>query len=229
MHMELTFDEICAKGLQVYDRPTLEQLILLDYTEVKVRFPNNGIRPMWQMELPSLYLVPRPLSVGDLEQNPGRCLDVLRYCLRKYTTFDKWWDPRWVEKAIELKMGWLEAWRPLTFKEADLLLEKTRAVAERVKILYWRGRRGRPATKRKAVVKAYVLQNYSPDLSGDELTRRFCPCGLEHDHDRVQDQCLPSLKSELTMLRRLLRDCEIKLPEHPMVHDPPFWDLGVRE
>lgn len=219
--MDRLFDAMCAEGMHVYDAPlTFEQCVLLDCTQVTVRLPQR-IQSLWRMDLPSVALVPRRLSALELEQNPERCLDVLRYCLRKRTTFEKLRDPRWMRRAIELKMGWLEAWKPLTHKEADLLLEKTHDFAEKAKIIYWRGRHSPPVTKRKAAIKACVLRKYIPKLSWGELTRRFCPCGYKHDDDLVQSQCQPSLKSIVTMLRRLLRDCGITLPEHPTVPAPP--------
>lgn len=193
------------------DVPNVRAVIL----QLIERFPDVILLALQQVKLPGKTRVGRCLSTEELEENPERGLDVLRYCLDMCPS-ENWRDPRWRKRAVELKMGWIEARRPLPLKVAEESLAKAKDFTEAMTIRYWAGRRGRPVINRQAAIKALVLLHYL-DNPPEEVTKLVCPCGLEHNDDRVRTQCMPTLKSEVRFLNRLLRDLNITLPESPMV------------
>ena len=124
--------------------------------------------------------------------------------------------PKWAKRTCQTQMGWIEARRPLTRKAGNWLLEDAKDSGEVAKIKYWSGRRGRPVTLRKPAIMALMRREYL-QKPWNEVTRKVCPCGKEHNEDRVRNECQPKLQTVVRILKGRLRDCKITLPEHPVV------------
>lgn len=201
-------------GIQII----FEQMKLPDGTTVAARFPHLVQRWAGQAALPQEIKAGLRLSLEELEPNPERGLDVLRYCV--YRSFlENLHNPPAIKASIKLQADWIEARRPLTKKAAMWLLDEVKDIVNAVKILHWTGTRGHPVTLTKAAIMGLTRQHYLKK-PWNEVTKRVCPCGLEHSVNRVLTQCHPRLEAEVTNLRRVLRQCEITLPEPPTILTP---------
>lgn len=163
----------------------------------------------------------RPLDLDELEKFPERGIDVLKYCstVSFWREFRANPDPRWRELHLKLEEEWMDARQPLTRKKADRLLDElmyTHEGGESLRILGAAGKRGRPVKLRKAAIMALMRRRYL-DKPWKEITLQVCPCGQEHTGDRVEFDCKPKLQVVVRILKRLLRELKITLPETPRV------------
>src|ERR1039458_7205361 len=144
-------DPMCGTRPIAHDvYPVYEQMARPDVPKVGAvilqlieRFPDVVLLALQEVKLPGESRAGRCLSKEELEDNPERGLDVLRYCLDMCPS-ENWRDPSWRKRAVELKMSWIEARRPLPLKVAEKRLEEAKDFAEAMKIRYWAGRWGRP-------------------------------------------------------------------------------------
>jgi len=123
-----------------------------------------------------------------------------------------------LRQAMLLWWGTPTGQRPVAPRPAEVvpLLPRDADELQRARLLWWGGKRGRPITLRHAAIMALVRREYlnKPWL---EVTRRICPCGRSHvgadDTLRTKAECQPKLQAEVRILKRLLRECKIKLPQ----------------
>jgi hypothetical protein len=163
------------------------------------------------------------LDLDELEKFPERGIDVLGYCLSMFS-YQNWRnpDPRWRKLSIELEEEWIDAREPLTRKAANRLLNElahTHYGMEALRISSAAGKGGRPVKLRKAAIMALMWRHYLRK-PWKEITLRVCPCGREHTFDLLLDECQPKLKVVVRILKRLLRELKITLPEKPTMGDP---------
>lgn len=104
----------------------------------------------------------------------------------------------------------------MTKKQAQPLLEQTGDPEELESILYWAGKRGRPVTLRQSAILALVRKHYLSE-TWEQVTKAVCPCSGNHTRELVRSQCQPKIEAEVRILKRLLRDCKIVLPDEPRV------------
>jgi len=88
---------------------------------------------------------------------------------------------------------------------------------ERDRILWFSGKAGPPFTKRLAAVHALLYREYFT-RDWDEITKAVCPCGKDHDrrtvwNNRIFDSHRETLQTQVRLLGRVLRDCQIELPK----------------
>jgi hypothetical protein len=178
-----------------------------------------------ELHLEDDALVSRSLEHGELERNPALALDVLEYCLHRSTHAENMRNPLRVKLALELEMGWMDARHPLKLSKAGRLLTKPDRTDfggywvdenERSMIRYWAGKQGRRTKLRKAAIMALLRRDHLRK-PWKEITMRVCPCGGNHNDRRVIKYCTLSLQRECRMLKRMLAELEITLPENPRV------------
>ena len=159
------------------------------------------------------------MDLDELEKFPERGIDVLDYCSTMSLGHKNLSDPRWRERSLKLHEEWMDARKPLTLKRAKRLMDELTGTCEggeALRILSAAGKRGRPVKLRKAAIMALMRRHYlgKPWM---EITVVVCPCGRQHTMDMVQSECQPKLQVVVRILKRLLRELKITLPEKPRV------------
>lgn len=178
------------------------------------------------------------MDLDELEKFPERGIDVLDYSSTMSLSHENLRDPRWRERSLELHGEWLDARKPLTLKEANRLLDELTGTCEggeALRILSSAGKGGRPVKLRKAAIMALMRRHYL-HKQWKEITVLVCPCDREHTMDLLLDECQPKLQVVVRILKRLLRELKITLPEKPRVFSTdstahveewPHYDPGV--
>jgi hypothetical protein len=159
------------------------------------------------------------LGLDELEKFPERGINVLDYCSTMSLSHENLRNPRWRERSLELHEEWLDARKPLSKKEANRLLAELTGTCEggeALRISSAAGKGGRPVKLRKAAIMALMRRHYL-QKPWKEITLEVCPCGQEHTGDMVEFDCKPKLQVVVRILKRLLRELKITLPEKPRV------------
>ena len=160
------------------------------------------------MELMEIFRI----TFKELEENPSLARKLLLgLWFQRLTQMQTPCADRELDSMAKLIFEWIFARRPLTREAAERFLRQQPDAEdfERLLILTWTGKRGRPITKRQAAIEALFRREYV-QKSWMEITKRVCPCGHPHTKERVLMQCQPALQAEVRHLRRLLRDCRIE-------------------
>lgn len=159
------------------------------------------------------------MDLDELEKSPERGIDVLDYCSTMSLSHKNLSDPRWRERSLELHEEWMDARKPLTLKKAKRLMDELTGTCEggeALRISSEAGKRGRPVKLRKAAIMALMRRHYL-QKQWKEITLEVCPCGRVHTGDMVAFDCQPKLQVVVRILKRLLRELKITLPEKPRV------------
>ncbi len=160
-----------------------------------------------------------PLGLDELEKFPERGIDVLDYSSTMSVSHQNLRNPQWRKRSLELHEEWLDARKPLTLKKAKRLVDELTGTCEggeALRISTAAGKGGRPVKLRKAAIMALMRRHYLRK-PWREITVLVCPCGREHTMDMVDFECQPKLQVVVRILKRLLRELKITLPEKPRV------------
>jgi hypothetical protein len=143
---------------------------------------------------------------------PEASINHLQWCVEHDLTNEilrKW--PPWLFQRVVLQRDWIDAIPPLTLQEAYRLLQETDDPVERMRIELAAGRRGRPIKLRKPAIQARMLREYV-GMEWKEIAQLVCP----RDGLYTPEEILPCLQRVERLLKRLLVDCNIELPDEPM-------------
>lgn len=161
----------------------------------------------------------RYITLDELREHPEQAIKCLMAAiLKRDDELRQKGEDELEPRLAKLIFGWILARHPITQKHAITLLQQNPTMWERMMINHWAGRHGRRIILRHAAIKALFLVTYL-DEPWLNVTKRVCPCGDSHlDSNKVVALCQPKLETDVRILRRLLRDCQITLPFESGAH-----------
>jgi hypothetical protein len=172
----------------------------------------------WHMEGGQLVLRFANPTVHDFNQYPELAIDVLVCTI--FTRSVEISPPGEYgvppHHLLQVLWDWLYCAQPLDGMAA---IEPSNLWNRTVALTHIR-KRGRPIESRHTAVKALFRREYLKKSWAD-VTRFLCQCGEAHDDKQKFKKCQDNIESQVRILRKVLRKCDIAFPPKPAKDDPP--------